>query len=113
MKTIDLTERKIKEFIDTKRPPVEYRERLDLGYDYDNNVLTIFEIRPVWGSVDEKMNIPIAKAKFIKSRSIWKIYWMTSKMKWLEFESSLISEVKTIDDVIKIIDYDEDACFWG
>ncbi|MFZ5430428.1 MAG: DUF3024 domain-containing protein [Bacteroidota bacterium] len=28
------------------------------------------------------MNSPIAKARFIASRNIWKVYWMRASGKW-------------------------------
>ena len=81
MKTINLIEKQIETYIEGKRPPVEFRDRLDVGFYYENGIVEIFEIRPVYGQVNEKMNLPIAKAKFIKSQSLWVTYWMTSKMK--------------------------------
>ncbi len=45
-KTIDFIEAQIKQFIESRRPPIEIRTQLDFGYTYANNTLEIFEISP-------------------------------------------------------------------
>ena len=107
----DLTERQIKDFIEKKRPPLEIREKVDIGYSYKNNTLELFEIRPQWD--DEKIirQHPIAKVKYIKTKKVWKIYWLPSNLKWLTYKTN--SEVKLISEVLSIIDEDIHGCFWG
>ena len=65
-KTIDFTEALIKQFVESKRPPIDIRDQLDIGYTYTNNTLEIFEIRPRWDNPDEIMHSPLAKARFVK-----------------------------------------------
>lgn len=111
MKTIDLVEAQIRQFVESKRPPEELRDQVDLGYSFVNHVLIIYEIRQRWNNPNEKVDIPIAKAKLIPSRKIWKLYWMRASGKWEPYEPE--SEVQTIERILKIIGEDEFHCFWG
>lgn len=70
-KTIDFIEAQIKQFVESKRPPHNIRNELDIGYTYVNNTLEIFEIRPRWDNPSEIMHSPLVKARFIKSRKLW------------------------------------------
>jgi len=59
-KIININESYIKKFIKDNRPPVELRDKLDLGYSYENNTIELFQIRPSWNSdKDEKKHIPL------------------------------------------------------
>ena len=111
MKTIDFVEAQIRQFVMSKRPPKELRDQIDLGYSFENHVLIIFEIRSRWNNPSEKFDSPIAKARFITSRNIWKLYWMRASGKWEPYEPE--SKVQTIERLLKIIGEDEHHCFWG
>lgn len=63
MITIDLTERKVKEFIESKRPSLEIRNQIDIGYSYTNKTVEIHEIRPQWDDTTITHKYPMAKAK--------------------------------------------------
>ena len=104
-------ERIIQQFIQEKRPPEEIRDKLDLGYSFENQVLIIFEIRPNWMNKKEKIQSPFAKSRFIKSRGIWKIYWRRASGKWELYAPN--PEVKNISKVLQIIDEDAYGCFKG
>ena len=101
----------IENFIEKKRPPVEIRDQLDIGYSYENGVLEVFEIRPFWKDQSKKLNIPVAKSKFIKSRNIWKIYWQRANGNWDPYEPQ--NEMRDLSEVLKIIEEDKHGCFWG
>ncbi len=111
MTTVDLTEIQIKKYIEQRRPPVEIRNKLDIGYSYKNNTLEIFEIRPRFDNEKIYENIPIAKAKFVKSQNCWKIYWMRASGKWDVYKP--ISNISSISDVLQEIEDDGYGCFWG
>ena len=108
---IDLFEKQIRKFIEARRPPVEIREKVDLGYSFSDLTLEIFEIRPLWNDPDEKINSPVAKARFIKSRNLWKIYWRRASGKWEAYEPE--PEVKLLADFFKVLNEDKYGCFCG
>jgi len=108
---ISIFEKQIQKFIEKKRPPVEIRDKVDLGYSFEKQVLEIFEIRPRYDDPKIKIYPPVARGKFVKSRNIWKIYWMRASGKWELFSAQ--PEVETLADFFKIIEEDSYGCFWG
>jgi len=54
---IYIIENQIREFVDSIKPPVDIRNKVDIGYTFQNNVLQIFEIRPRWDIKDELINL--------------------------------------------------------
>lgn len=108
---VDLLERQLQAFIEERRPPEEKREKVDLGYSYQNNTVEIFEIRPQWNDRTIKREHKVAKAQYIKSRNIWKIYWMPSTLQWTAYQPE--PEVKDIQQFLAIVDQDAHHCFFG
>ncbi len=111
MKEIDFIERNIERFIDKRRPPEEIRSQLDLGYTYQNQTVEIFEIRPQFLDESKIVHIPIAKSRYVKSKSTWKVYWMRGSGNWVAYDPR--PEVKTVDEFLAIVDEDAFACFFG
>lgn len=101
------------EYIESKRPPLPIREKLDLDFRLENRELTIFEIRSRWDNPDEKFESDIAKARYIKSRGIWKIFWKRANGNWQTYEPEGEPELTDIIDVLKVIDEDKHGAFWG
>jgi hypothetical protein len=104
-------EARIQELIETLRPPIEQRSKIDIGYSFEKNTLEIFEIRPSWIDESVKTQTEVAKAKYVKSRKIWKIYWMRANQKWELYPYA--PEVKDISEFFEIVKEDEFACFFG
>lgn len=57
------------------------------------------------------MHTPVVKARYIKSRKIWKLYWLRASGKWEAYEPQ--REIKETDKMLKIIGEDAYGCFWG
>jgi hypothetical protein len=98
-------------YIKEKRPPEEIREEVDLAYRIDNQSVIIYEVRADWKDRSRKIEERVAKATFVKSKECWKIYWQRADLRWHRYEPK--SEVKRIDDFIKIVEEDQYGCFWG
>ena len=69
------------------------------------------EIRPVWNNHQEILRSPYAKATFVQSKSVWKIYWMRGNLKWVPYDPR--PEVKTLKAFLKIVEEDAYGCFKG
>jgi len=93
------------------RPPLEVRDQLDFGYRIEDQNVYLFEIRPRWNKPEEKTESPVAKTTYIKSKGLWKIYWMRSNLKWYHYEP--VPFVKTISDFFDLVEADELSCFFG
>ena len=87
------------------------RKDLDLGFRIKGQSVEIFEIRPMWQRPNEKIEEPVAKTTFIKTKKVWKIYWQRADLKWHRYDPH--PEVGSLDEFLDIVDRDEYACFFG
>ena len=94
-----------------RRPPPHIRKEVDLGFRLQGQSVEIFEVRPVWTSNGETHELPIAKATFVKTQQIWKLYWQRRDLKWHGYEP--LPEAHTLEEIVAEIDTDPYACFWG
>lgn len=109
--TINLLAVQIQKFVDSMRPPEEMREQLDVGFTFEDNTLELFEIRPHPSKPDEIMHLPFAKARLIKSRGIWRLFWKRASGKWESYEP--VPEVKDLNALFDVIRKDQYGCFFG
>ena len=104
-------EKILKLYIEKNRPPEIMRDEVDLSFRLTGQSVEIFEIRPLWNDPKEKIEEPIAKATYVKSRNLWKLFWQRADLKWHRYEPD--PEVDTIKDFIEIVENDDYACFFG
>ena len=101
----------VKEFIQSRRPPLEIRNEVDLGFRVADRSVEIFEIRPKWDNAKEKLEAAIAKATYVKKTNVWKIYWKRTDLKWHQYDPC--PEVDQLEEFLSIVDEDKYCCFWG
>jgi len=106
-----LDENLLNRFIENKRPPEEIRDKVDIGYKIEGQSVYIVEIRPDWRNPEIKRETPIAKTTYVKSRSVWKVYWMRADLKWHPYDPA--REVKALSRFLKLVDEDQYGAFWG
>jgi hypothetical protein len=104
-------EKAVKGFIEKNRPPIHIREELDLGYKIEGQSVVLFEVRPRWDNRNKIAHSPVAKATYMQTRKIWKIYWKRSDLKWHEYKP--YPEAKGIEEFLKVVKSDEFGCFFG
>ncbi len=104
-------EKPVKVYLDKRRPPPHIRKELDLGYRFTDQSVEIFEIRPVWRSEGEYMEHAVAKATYVKTKKIWKIYWQRVDLKWHRYDPD--PSASTIEEFLSIVEQDEIGCFYG
>lgn len=104
-------ERAMEEFLAKRRPPPHIRPELDVGYRLADQSVEILEIRPQWNDKSIIREHPVAKATYVRSQNVWKIFWVRADRKWHGYKTD--ATVATIEDFLKIVDADEDGCFWG
>jgi Protein of unknown function (DUF3024) len=109
--SLNLLEYEIKKLTEALRPPIDIRDQLDIGYKFQNQTLEIFEIRPRWNDQSIIDQHSFAKAKFIKSKSIWRIYWLRANGNWELYKP--IPEVQQISEFFKAVDEDKHNAFKG
>lgn len=108
--TLDVIET-LENYIDRIRPPEEMREKYDISYKIEDQSVIIYEIREHWKNKIEKIEIPIAKATYVKKQKYWKVFWQRSDLKWHGYEPK--PTVESIKKFVEEVEKDEYHCFWG
>jgi hypothetical protein len=104
-------EKEVAAFVEKRRPPPHIRPELDLGFRVKNQSVEIFEIRPLWDNPEERIEEPVAKATYVKTQRVWKVYWQRADLKWHRYDPD--PEVDTLSEFLGLVDRDEYACFFG
>jgi hypothetical protein len=104
-------EKSIANFMAQRRPPAHIRNKVDLGYRIENQSVEIFELRPQWRNESNIMEHSVAKATYVKSRNLWKVYWQRADLKWHTYDPA--ATVNTIDEFLNVVKEDQYGCFFG
>ncbi len=105
-------ERVVGAFIARRRPPVNIRDKLDLGFRINGQSVEIFEIHAAWrGAPTKEIESPVAKTTYVRTQNVWKLYWMRQDLKWHGYDP--LPEVRTIEEIVEEIETDPWCCFWG
>jgi len=92
-------------------PPHHIRSELDIGYKITNQSIIFFEIRPAFRNPMDLTESPFAKATYVKSENIWKVYWMRSNLKWTRYEPR--PKMKDLQAFNKLVDDEKNHYFQG
>jgi hypothetical protein len=65
----------------------------------------------VWNNPQEKLEAPFAKATWVKSRKVWKIFWQRADLKWHAYEPD--PQVRSLETFLDSVQRDDYACFFG
>ncbi len=99
-------------FLERKRPPLEIRHEVDLAYRIERQSVILFEVRPAWqGPADAIIEIPIAKATYVRKHGHWRVYWQRADLKWHRYDPT--PQTKTLNAFLSIVEQDQYACFFG
>lgn len=110
LQTLDVIEA-MENFIARKRPPEHIREALDLRYKIEGQSIFIFEIRLRFDNPKEKIDHPVAKTTFVKTKNHWKVFWMRADLNWHSYAPK--PTVKTVKEFCKLVEGDSHHCFFG
>jgi hypothetical protein len=80
-------ERVLARFMEKRRPPAHIRDQVT------------------------KRESPFAKATYVRTRNLWRVFWMRRDLKWHGYEPT--PEVRTLEEFVDVVDRDEWACFFG
>lgn len=98
-------------FIEKRRPAPHIRPKLDFGLRVSGQSVELFEIRPQWDRPEVMRESSFAKATFVRTQGIWKVYWKRADLKWHSY--GLTPEVATIGGFLAVVQDDEYGCFFG
>src|SRR5215471_12474863 len=91
-------------YMQKRRPPVHVRPQLDIGFRIAGSSVEIFEIRPAWKRPTEILEEPVAKATFVKSRDVWRVFWQRADLKWHSYAP--VPTVGSIEKFLELVDAD-------
>ena len=103
-------EKQAKEFCDDKNG-IFPRDQLYIDFRLEDQVLYLFEVRPKWDDPDIKIEIMVARLRYIKKEAVWELYWQRQNMKWCLYEPNGISSELT--SLLMQVADDQYGCFWG
>lgn len=98
-------------FMEKRRPPPHIRPELDLRYRISGQSLEIYEVRPDWQNPKAIMENPIAKATYVKTQDVWKVFWQRADLKWHRYDP--LPMVERLAAFLKEVDRDPYGCFFG
>lgn len=98
-------------FLERRRPPVHLRNQVDIAYRITGHHVELFEVRADWQDASRKIEIPLAKATFVRTRNCWRVFWMRQDEKWHRYEPA--AEVASLDAFLTVVDQDAYSCFFG
>ncbi len=104
-------EKYVGNFVEKRRPAPHRRDHVDLKFRISNQSFEIYELRARFDDPHEMLETPVAKATFVKSSKIWKLYWMRADNKWHGYKP--FPESKSIEQILEAIQNDARGCFWG
>lgn len=96
-------------FVQRKRPPEHIRDQLDLLWTLEGQSVYLLEDHRLMDG--QRHQRPFAKATYVRTQKIWKIYWQRTDLKWHSYEP--VPTVKTIDAFCAAVEEDPYGCFWG
>lgn len=108
LKEINFT---MENFMLRRAPAEEFKKLIDHTYTIKYSDIIIKTLRSSITNNEIINETIIAKIKFIKTSEEWKIYWVRYNEKWDEFKMDF--KIKRLSTCLKIIDDDEQGCFWG
>ena len=92
--------------------PPEIKKRIDYDYEIEGQAVTIFEVRPDYrGKSGQLSRNPFVKFRYVKTTTMWHIYWMRASGKWQAYEPHPV--VRNLKEALKVVDTDKYGCFFG
>jgi hypothetical protein len=96
-----------------RRVPANLRDKIRMEIDSSPTAVTIFECRPPWNSPESAAwtRSPIARLRYTQSKRSWALYWSDQHQKFHRYE--FVAPTQSVDRLLKEIDDDPTALFWG
>jgi hypothetical protein len=98
-------------FLERRRPPPHIRGKLDLAYRISGQSVETLEVRPRFSAPAEKYEAQVAKATYVRTRDVGRMFWKRRDLKWHRYGPK--PEAKTFGEFLGLVDRDEYGCFFG
>ena len=94
-----------------RRSPLHLRGKVREGQRIEGYEVELFLVRPLFSDATRQVEQSVAKARYVKSRKIWQVFWKRADLKWHGYGPR--PEVKSLESFLKVVDEDASGCFWG
>lgn len=94
-----------------RRPPLRLRDKVREGQRIEGYEIELFLVRPRFSDPTQEIEESIAKARYVKSRNVWQVFWKRADLKWHRYAPQ--PEVKSLESFLRLVDQDANGCFWG
>ena len=96
-----------------RRSPADLREELRIVYEVTGLDVILYEERPVWHNPKQWSKMGVAKFKYSRKDSKWKLYWMRRDVKWHMYDVGIPGGTKKLEVLVREVDDDPDGAFFG
>jgi hypothetical protein len=95
------------------RVPERARHQVRVECEVSGRDVTIVERRPPWAqdADGDWMRSPVARLRYLKSRSVWQLYWPDRNARWHEYSD--LPFAHDVEELLTEVDRDPMAIFWG
>ena len=97
-------------FLEKIRPSEDLRSKLDFGFRFYGRTIELVEIRARRFNKPGKTEHAFAKATFVKSLGIWRVYWMRGNLKWHPYEPAY---TRSLQAFLRLVEADKHHCFFS
>ena len=95
------------------RIPASARDQVRLTVGVRGATVTLYEERVPWSGLHrtEWTRTGVAQFRYDEQQLLWTLYWPDRNERWHRFEEAPPSAV--IDDLLRVVEDDPTAIFWG
>jgi hypothetical protein len=94
-----------------RRPPLHLRSQVREGQRFARHTIEFFYVRPAFERRGQFIEEPIAKVQLVRTRRVWRLYWMRGNCKWYAYPFR--PETKSLAAALRLINEDASSCFFG
>lgn len=94
-----------------REPPPHIRAKLQYAARVDGNAVTLVERRPAFGADVGWTESPVARFRFVASRSEWQLFWRDRNLRWHRYVSA--RPAKRLATLFEVVQRDPTGIFWG
>lgn len=98
-------------YVAKRRPAPYMRAKVDLAFRLEGQSIVIFEVRPKYLDPSITVENNIARATYVRTKDVWKVFWQRADLKWHGYEPDPI--VDSVGKFLSVVETDEYGCFWG
>ena len=94
-----------------RHSPERIRNELRIEYRISRHDVLIFEARPERDDASRWLQLGVAKLKFNRPASEWRLFWLRATLKWEAYEP--LPSNRSLSVLVHEIDRDPHGCFFG